>query len=264
MYIRKQKNQEIYNIHFPTGEIHSSHPTRRIAKQQLKQQLKGGFISPTTIYNAYQTYNTYTQGREKGLPPYSRETLKKYGSHKVVSAILFRIPIPSAISYGIKYIVDNKEILKQFYESLFHLGIILTLDNGILINVDKDQVIHINKINKIPMQSTITGTELQEINLNHNILSLDQVIENTRKLMGDKKFELYDPIHSNCQDLILSLLKANEYGSKQDEVFIKQDLTQLVKNIKYYPYFKTFIDKIIDVARLSDIIVFGKGRRSIK
>jgi len=261
MYIRKVRNQEIYNIHHPSGEIISSHPTRRIAKQVFRKHIQGGFITPTTVYNAYQTYKTYKQGRELGLPPYSRETLKKYGSHKVVNGILFRTPIPSALSSGIKYIVDNKKI---HYDTLFHLGIILTLDNGILINVDKDQVIHINKINKIPMQSTITGTELQEINLNNHIYTLDQVINNTRTRMGDRKFEFYDPVHSNCQDLIINLLKANKYGSNQDEIFIKQDLSDLVKNIKYYPYFKSFVDRIIDVARLADIIAFGSGRHLVR
>lgn len=257
MYIRKQRNQEIYNIHHPSGEIISSHPTRRSAKQELK----GGFISPTTVYNAYNTYKTFTQGREQGLPPYSRDTLKKYGSHKVVNAILFRIPIPSYISSGIKYIIENKQI---HYDTLFHLGIILTLDNGILINVDKDQVIHINKINKIPIESTTTGTELQEVSLNGHILSLDQIIENTRTRMGNRKFEFYDPIHSNCQDLILNLLKANGYGSKQDEIFVKQDLTELILNIKFYPYFKSFVDKLIDTARLTDIIIYGKGRYRLR
>lgn len=258
MYVRKKRNQEIYNIYDLNKNIISSHPTR----QQAKQHIKGGLITPTTIYNAYQTYNTYTQGREKGLPPYSRNTLTKYGMHKVIKATLFRIPIPSHISSGIKHIVENKQILKEHYDTLFHLGIILQLDNGILINVDKDQVIHINKINKMPIESIITGTELKEVSLNGHILSLDQIIENTIKQMGIKRFEFYDPIHSNCQDLILNLIKANGYGSKQDEIFIKQDLTELVKNIKYYPYFKSFVDRIIDTARFADIIVYGKGRLS--
>lgn len=264
MYVRKQRNQEIYNIHHSNGEIISSHPTRRSAKQvfaalpQTPEVSKGGFINPINAYNAYQTYQTVTQGREQGLPPYSRNTLKKYGSHKVVKATLFRIPIPSHISSGIKYIIDNKKL--QHYDTLFHLGIILKLDDGTLINVDKDQVIHINKINKMPIESVSTGTELQEVSLNGHILSLDQIIENTRTRMGNRKFEFYDPIHSNCQDLIINLLESNKYGNKFDREFVKQDLTELVKNIKYYPYFKSFVDKIIDTARLADIIAFGAGR----
>ena len=36
MYIRKQRNKDVYHIYYPTGEIHSSHFSRKIAKQHLK------------------------------------------------------------------------------------------------------------------------------------------------------------------------------------------------------------------------------------
>jgi len=255
MYIRKTRNQEIYNIHYPTGEIISSHPTRRSAKQVLK----GGFIGPTTVYNAYDTYKTFTQGREQGLPPYSRDTLKKYGSHRVVNAILFRRPIPSALTYALKLYVDNNKIFTTSYDKLMHLGVMLFLDNGIIISVDKNQVINIKKIDKIEVQSSKTGTEIEEVNLNNHVYTLDQVISNTRTRMGDK-FEVYNAFTSNCQDLILNLLDANKYGNKIDREFVKQNLDQLIKNIKFYPYFQAFLQGVTDLARLSDIILYGKGR----
>lgn len=257
MYIRKQRNKEIYNIHHPSGEIISSYPTRRSAKQVLK----GGFISPTTIYNAYDAYKTFSQGREQGLPPYSRDTLKKYGKHRVVNAILFRRPIPSALTYALKLYVDNNKVFTTSYDKLFHLGIMLILDNGIIISVDKNQIINIKKIDKIETQSTRTGTEIQEVNLNNHIYTLDQVINNTRTRMGDQKFEVYNAFKSNCQDLILNLLEANHYGNKSDRDFVKQDLTELIRNIKFYPYFQAFLQGVTDLARLGDILIYGKGRR---
>jgi hypothetical protein len=270
MYIRKQRNQEIYNIHHPSGEIISSHSSRRSAKQVLRQQLKGGYIG--SAYNAYDAYKTFSQGREMGLPPYSRDTLKKYGSHRVVNAILFRRPIPSALTYALKLYVDrssaadgraiNNKLFTTAYDKLFHLGIMLILDNGTIISVDKNQIINIKKIDKIETQSTRTGTEIQEVNLNNHIYTLDQVINNTRTRMGDQKFEVYNAFSSNCQDLILNLLEANYYGNKSDRDFVKQDLTELIRNIKFYPYFQSFLQGITDLARLGDIIVYGKGRKS--
>lgn len=259
MYIRKVRNQEIYNIHHPSGEIISSYPTRRSAKQVLRQHVQGGFIGIGSAYNAYDAYKTFTQGREQGLPPYSRDTLKKYGSHRVVNAILFRRPIPSALTYALKLYVDNNKIFTTSYDKLFHLGVMLILDNGIIISVDKNQVINIKKIDKIEVQSTKTGTEIKEVNLNNHIYTLDQVISNTRTRMGDK-FEVYNAFTSNCQDLILNLLDANKYGNKSDRIFIKQDLTELIKNIQLYPYFQAFLQGVTDLARLTDIILYGKGR----
>lgn len=271
MYVRKQRNQEIYNIHHPSGEIISSHPTRRSAKQVLKQHVQGGFIGPTTVYNAYDAYKTFSQGREQGLPPYSRDTLKKYGSHRVVNAILFRRPIPSALTYALKLYVDrssaadgraiNNKLFTTAYDKLFHLGIMLILDNGIIISVDKNQIINIKKIDKIETQSTRTGTEIEEVNLNNHIYTLDQVINNTRTRMGDQKFEVYNAFSSNCQDLILNIIEANHYGNKSDRDFVKQDLEELIKNIKFYPYFQSFLQGVTDLARLSDIIIYGKGRK---
>ena len=260
MYVRKTRNQEIYNIHHPSGEIISSHPTRRIAKQLLRQHVQGGFIGIGSAYNAYDTYKTFTQGREQGLPPYSRDTLKKYGNHRVVNAILFRRPIPSALTYALKLYIDNNKVFTTSYDKLFHLGIMLILDNGIIISVDKNQVINIKKIDKIENQSSRTGTEIQEVNLNNHIYSLDQVISNTRTRMGDK-FEVYNAFTSNCQDLILNLLESNKYGNKSDREFVKQNLEELIKNIRFYPYFQAFLQGFTDLARLSDILFYGKGRK---
>ena len=65
-----------------------------------------------------------------------------------------------------------------------------------------------------------------------NSLKLGELMENTRKFMGDKKYFDYDAFNNNCQNFILSILKANQLNTPEYEKFIYQDIRELYKELE--------------------------------
>lgn len=248
MYIRKKRNQEIYNIHDYYGNIISSHPTRKLAIQQQIQHLQGG-----SIFSDINKINAIISSRKDGLPPSSREILKKYGNIPIVKATLYRHPIPNYIHKAILYLAKGKKLP---YDKYMHLGILFTLQDGRIINVEKDYnvIISINK--KLPRE-----TEIKEVPLHNHNLTMNEIIDKTRNKMGLAKFERYEALGKNCQNLVLNIMRANHIGNKSDEEFVIQDLSDLIKIIDNYPYLKQIINATTDTARALDIILHGAGRQ---
>jgi hypothetical protein len=249
-YQLKTKESKLYTIASKTINPIIEHEITHLKK------LSGGLSSLAGIYNIGKSI---FYGREKGLNSSALSTLKKYGNQEVVSAELYRSPLSSSLVKVFDLFTSNgftKGINESPYDSLFHLGIVLTLSNGMKINTDKEQVININDAKN----SYSNGTEFKQVSLNGKRYTLQQVIDNTRKYMGPTKFERYSSFNNNCQNYISSLLLANGYGNQSDQTFILQDLKDITKNINNYPKFRKFVNTITDLARIGDIIARG-GKR---
>ena len=160
--------------------------------------------------------------RDEGkFPPKSRILLDKIGDEKVESLEIFKYPI--SLSSFAKYlgVLENTG-----YDELMHLGIVI---NGKYI-LDKDAVLNFEK-GKFPTQSTST----LEVDLNNQgSLSINQMIDNTRIFMGNKRFSTYKAFSWNCQDFIKSFLKSNKLLTKEYEDFIMQDLEKVLNNLPTY------------------------------
>ena len=70
--------------------------------------------------------------------------------------------------------------------------------------------------------------------------------------MGDK-FIPYSSSSNNCQDFILSVLKANQMDNPELNAFIKQDTSMIFKDEK----FKKFADTVTGLGEKVDIIAQG-------
>jgi hypothetical protein len=170
-----------------------------------------------------------------------KNLLKEVGNAKIKSARLYRTPVPdylieilNVVSFG-----DFKKKLKQTeYDKLFHLGIIFSTDKGDIL-LEKNEVINVSKT--IPRTE---GLEEKEIPLNNQDLTINEVLQNTQKKMQDRFFK-YSAYDNNCQNFILSLMKANNIGSDSDYEFVKQDTEELFKS---NPYLRKLSNTITDVA----------------
>jgi len=172
----------------------------------------------------------------------SRKVLEEVGDAKVFGAKLYRTPVPAYLIeiLNVVSLGDFKKKLKDTeYDKLFHLGIILETSKGRVL-IEKNEVINVSK--SIPNKTE--GYEEKEVPLHNHNLTVQEVLDNTRGVLKDRFFK-YSAYDNNCQNFILSLLKANNIGSEKDREFVKQDTEELFKS---NPYLRKLANTITDTA----------------
>lgn len=156
--------------------------------------------------------------REAGkFPPADRKLIEEVGGEKVEKLTLFRYPI--SLSKFAKFIGALKNTP---YDDLIHIGVVI---NGKYLT-EKDAVLNFERAG-VPSQSTDT----LDVPLGTKSITINDLLENTRKRMGDERFSTYKALSWNCQDYLQNMLEANGVSTAETTKFIKQDLEQVVKNL---------------------------------
>lgn len=156
--------------------------------------------------------------REPGkYPPADRKLIEEVGTEKVEKLTLFRYPIQ--LSKFAKFIGALKNTP---YDDLIHIGVVIN-DKYL---TEKDAVLNFEK-SGVPSQSTDT----MDVQLGTKSITINDLLENTRKRMGDQRFSEYRALSWNCQDYLQNMLEANGVSTAETTKFIKQDLEQVVKNL---------------------------------
>ena len=176
----------------------------------------------------------------KTLSPKVKKILEKYGNEVIVSANVGRTPVQGVIT-GIIKIVSSTP-----YDKLFHLFIELKLNSGVKLILEKNAVINMD-VNK-----TINNAEFVPVNNIPNSLTVNDLMNNTQKKMGDK-FLPYESKSNNCQYFIMAVLDSNNINSPELTKFVKQDTEDIFKN----PTFKKFADVITDIGGRADVVLQG-------
>jgi len=185
--------------------------------------------------------------REAGkLPPKVRTLVAQVGDEEIKTITLFRHPI--SVSKFLKFIGALKGTP---YDDLMHLGMVI---NGKYI-FDKQEVI------KFYRSSVPSGSETLAVPVNKKI-TISELIEKTKKRMGDNDFTRYSSSDQNCQDLMLNVLAANGLSSSQATQFIKQDLEKVFKNLP--PYAKKIADFVTGASRVVERVSEGEGKKRKK
>lgn len=177
------------------------------------------------------------------LSPSIRKLLEQVGDEKITSIKLFRKPI--SLSSFAKFIGALKGTP---YDQLLHLGLIL--NNKYLL--DKQEVIHFEK-SGVP-----SGSETLDVNVNKDI-TINELLEKTRKRMGDSNFTSYSARRNNCQDFVMNVLSANGLNSPEYSQFIKQDLQQVFENLPSYS--EQIADFVTGTQALIDRQIQGEGKQ---
>lgn len=175
------------------------------------------------------------------LSPSIRKLLDQVGNEKITSIKLFRKPI--SLSSFAKFIGALKGTP---YDQLLHLG--LVINNKYLL--DKQEVIHFEK-SGVP-----SGSETLDVNVNKD-LTINELLEKTRKRMGDSNFTSYSARRNNCQDFVMNVLSANGLNSPEYSQFIKQDLQQVFENLPSYS--EQIADFVTGAQRVAERLVSGEG-----
>jgi hypothetical protein len=169
-------------------------------------------------------------GRGEAYPPKVRTLLEKYGTKTITSAELRRSPVQSLLTSAMNALTFGKfkkNMAKTPYDQLFHLQIVLTLDDGTKLLLEKNEVINMDILTS---QSLAKGTEVLPITPFTSVV-LNDALEKTKASMGSKAYFDYNAENNNCQDFISVFLRSNGMGDANDFAFVKQDTKKLFKGL---------------------------------
>lgn len=160
-------------------------------------------------------------GRKSGLlPPNSRKLLEKEGNNKIGSILICRRPISSGTRALMKLLTLGKSTNIN-YDKVFHLFAVI---NHRFI-LEKNEVLNFD--DKFTIDKS---TDVVNVPLNKQI-TINELIENTRQLMGDSNFSTYRAGSLNCQHFLLHVLKANNLLNEYSEAFILQDAKAIIGSL---------------------------------
>lgn len=185
----------------------------------------------------------------------SVEVLKRYGGFKVVGVYPRRKPVIPAIEKFMNVIsLGGYERGKAAsnYDKMFHLGVILMLENMRGILVEKNEKVFITD------DYDNIDDEVIEVKYNGGA-TLFEFLENARLRVGDFTFYNYNSLSNNCQAFVNNLLIANNCMTKEAGEWIKQDLGKILKNL---PPWVSKISQFVTDSYAKIRQIFGAGART--
>jgi hypothetical protein len=176
-------------------------------------------------------------------------TQKIYNSIKdipIKSIQVFREPLNKVLQLLINLASGGiDKIEKKFgYDNLYHLGMVVELENGGKYLIEKNQNILIKK-SGIPARS-----ETMNIRLEGRKITLDYLFDRAIISLGPSDFYNYNLASTNCQHFIKNVLSKSGLLNPTSKAFIEQDISDIVENIP--SRIKDTSKLITDVASIID------------
>ena len=185
---------------------------RQLVKHVIKVQTENYNLTKNLVFN------------RQGYSPSSLQILDKYGNEKITAIRVYRMPLSKPLMTlfdAVTFRKFSQRLDNQDYDKLFHLRLDVRTDRGNMISFEKMSHIALSA-----NQPTEKGSETMEVPLVPDI-TIIEFVDNTRKYMKEARFWQYRARDNNCQDLVLSCAKANNFVTPELETFIKQDTNAL-------------------------------------
>jgi hypothetical protein len=145
---------------------------------------------------------------------------------------------------------------KEDYNTMFHLGLFIKLNNGRTILLEKNEIINID-IN--PKKKA--GTASMPVTNIPNDLTLFELLDNAMKRVGERKLLIYSARDSNCQDFCLALLQSSGIANAENTAFVKQDTKHLFNKLTNL---RKITNTATDLGRYGQVVAQGGSVRSRK
>lgn len=210
-----------------------------------------------------------TEGIRKHGSPQFRRTLAEFSEYEIESIYIGRHPVKRAIQYLANLITlgqleKNKKLLN--YDDIYHLYMLIRVRRkGIsseatnveaIIKLHKEEVVELVQLDRA-MYEALQAPEHQGFavaSVSH--IPFGQFMQKAIQLQGES-FWSYDAIKNNCQNFIMSTLRANGIGlSKQQITFIRQDAFTLVGKS---PIMSSILKRITDLGAIAHRVRYGTG-----
>ena len=190
--------------------------------------------------------------REAGvLQPSARKLLEQVGNEEIKTLQIVRTPLSSFTKGFLNTISLGQfdKISKKYYDEMFHLSLWI---NG-KYNLEKNEVVYFNTKN--PKQ---TNSQVKDVKNIPAGLTIQQLIDNARKRMGNENFSNYDAEKLNCQNFLINVLDGSNVGNKEDGDFIFQDATKIFKELPEYA--KVLGKASVKLGAIFNRLIYGEGQ----
>lgn len=195
-------------------------------------------------------------------PNSAKKTMGTLGDLPVESAEIVRTPISAVLSKFINALSAGnfeKASKDAGYDKLFHLQLVLNV-------VDKNgnrKKVAIQKTERVQVDGSLTGvtaeTEYLNISIGNKKFTPNEMLEKTRKRVGDRVFFGYDSFENNCQSFILNLLKSEGLAGAKETKFLYQDTKAIADKIPALS--KKIMNFTTDAGNVfSKVLGFGSAR----
>lgn len=186
------------------------------------------------------------------LPGNSQKVFEKYKNNKVIGLTAQREPIAKGVEVFMNLITLGKfkQAKDKVYDELFHLSLVVRLDNNKRILIEKNERISIT-------EKVYSTREYMPIHNPRPLVTLDKLLENTREYMGDDAFFSYSGRRNNCQSFIAAIVTANGVSTPQNIKWIKQDTESIFSESP--GYLEAVQQFITDSAGKASQLITGQG-----
>lgn len=184
------------------------------------------------------------------------KNIKLYGDKPIKKIIVVRTPLSTVATVLGKVVSlgQMEEIMKkEGIDRFFHIGIVATLEDDMMLLIEKNSVINIEPIGKLAGNSEIMDVDLKGKSLTMNDL-LDKGYE---MAINKEEWWLYNAFSWNCQAFISLMLRANGIMTEELKEFLYQDLSKVLKQL--YPTSQKIIKGTTDLSAVVDKLS-GKGK----
>jgi hypothetical protein len=233
--------------HVPYGRV----ALRKAAAEQEEAGQEGSGLLGDLFAKAKQAITSRLEKRPLNVT----NVLAKLGSQPIVKIVVCKQPINSVLR-GILNLASGgdmeRTIAQKGYDHVFHLFAQLTLANGTVMRIEKNQRVAIALTNADPGPNA----KCEEAKL-PKPTTLQEFIERGEKLGNSHgNFWRYSAYDDNCQKFIRDLL--NGSGITAQDNFVMQDAQALVKS----GFLRGLSRTATDIAAGADYIMKGGARDS--
>lgn len=255
---KKELEDLIFNIPTKVRDNHQGRGDTNLAGGGLKDKFRkvmnksfNYFVKKKTIENTLKYRGFFNKT--------SRNAIYSYGKGLIKSMKIVRVPVNKILINVLNYISLGlfKELLKTHgFDKLFHLSLVVTLNNGNNIIIEKLAEVNVSpkfKISKLAEVKIVRHYDSQSTDINH-------LLDDALKFMGKKSFFDYDAFENNCQNFILSILKSQKLNYDEYKNFIYQDIDKLYKELQEKAGFVSTIAKFTTRTGVAFNRLIGAGK----
>lgn len=177
---------------------------------------------------------------------------------KIISMNVYRKPVQEILKKTLN-ILSLGQFLKNLqnspYDDIYHLYSIIILEDKTSLILEKNERILIKILDYKNYYNLTNNIENIKIDLNNKEIKFIDLLNNTKKLLGENYF-VYDSSIYNCQNFILSILKSNDIYKPEYDIFIYQNPKYFFHNLSYLSKINRFIT---DIGAKINLIKTGSG-----